>query len=132
MRTVTFGARICPEKLFFGITEAKTCCVKTQSFAYVSGAILCLRSCLPSFSVRALYLDEGCFLLRNRQGDMTLANRALKLPPIAAALKPSVYDCAALGALRIRVPIAVVIFSYELSFRHEGVSSIDAATHDHG
>jgi len=55
---------------------------------------------------------------------MTLANGALKPAPIAAALKPGVNCRAAFGALRIGVPIAVVIFRYELSFRHEGVGSL--------
>ena len=73
-----------------------------------------------SFRVHALYLNEGGFFYLNRHGDLSPADGAQKPPPIAASLKPDVYHRTAFRALRIGVTIAVVIFGYELSFRHEG------------
>src|SRR5882724_4164500 len=55
---------------------------------------------------------------------MTLADRTLNPSPVATALKPSVYDCAAFRTLCIGIPVAVLIFRYELSFRHEGMESV--------
>ena len=77
--------------------------------------------CAVHLASGAPQLNEGCFFQLNRQGYMTPANRALKPPPVAAPFKSSVYDCAAFRALCIGVPIAVVIFRYELSFRHKAV-----------
>jgi hypothetical protein len=69
-----------------------------------------------SFRVHTLDLNKGCFFCLNRHGDMSLTYGTLKPPPISAALKPGVYCRTALGAIRISVPVAVVVFSDELSF----------------
>jgi hypothetical protein len=66
--------------------------------------------------------ERRFFFFFDRHGDVTSADRTLKLSPIAPSLKPSVYDRATLRALSIGIAIIVRFgFRNEFALRHDRI-----------